>query len=53
MDGDRWSSTEAVLVAVESIVRDRPEILKDVTIYVIPRGNPDAAERFAVGPLRS
>lgn len=53
MDGDRWSSTEAVLVAVESIVRDRPEILKDVTVYVIPRGNPDAAERFAVGPLRS
>lgn len=53
MDGPRWSGTEAVLVAAESILRDRPELLKDVTVYVIPRGNPDAAEGFARGPRRN
>ena len=53
MDGPRWSGTEAVLVAAESILRDRPELLKEITVYVIARGNPDAAEGFARGPRRN
>jgi hypothetical protein len=53
MDGPRWSGTEAVLVAAESILRDRPELLAGVTFYIVPRGNPDAAEAFARGPLRN
>ena len=53
MDGPRWSGTEAVLVAAESILRDRPELLKEITVYVIARGNPDAAEAFARGPRRN
>lgn len=53
MDGPRWAGTEAVLIAAESILRDRPELLKEITVYVIARGNPDAAEAFARGPRRN
>ena len=52
MDGPRWSGTEAALVAIDAIATDHADALKDVTVYVVPRGNPDAAEAFAVGPRR-
>jgi hypothetical protein len=52
MDGPRWSGTEAALVAAEAIAAEHPELLKEITLYVVPRGNPDAAEAFAVGPRR-
>jgi hypothetical protein len=53
MDGERWSSTEAALVAAESLAAAEPGILGDVTVYVVPRGNPDAAEAFSRTPRRA
>lgn len=47
MDGPRWSGTEAALIAAESIARSHADMLRTVTVYVIPRGNPDAADAFA------
>ncbi|MFM1935192.1 MAG: hypothetical protein RI990_151 [Planctomycetota bacterium] len=47
MDGHRWSSTEAALGIVETLLRDRPEGLNDVLVHVVPRANPDPAEAFA------
>lgn len=52
MDGPRWSGTEAALVAAESLARDHAELLRDVTVFVVPRANPDAAERFSGTPRR-
>lgn len=52
MDGPRWSGTEAALVAAEAIATDHADLLQEVTVYLVPRGNPDAAEAFAVGPRR-
>ena len=52
MDGPRWSGTEAVLIAAEAIARDHADMLRAVTVYVIPRGNPDAAEGFSTDPRR-
>lgn len=52
MDGPRWSGTEAALIAAESIVRDHADMLQAVTVYVIPRGNPDAADAFSTDPRR-
>ena len=50
MDGHRWAGTETALAAVESLAAEGPPWLGSVTVYVIPRANPDAAERFAGGP---
>lgn len=52
MDGPRWSGTEAALIAAEAIARDHADMLRSVTVYVIPRGNPDAAEGFSTDPRR-
>jgi hypothetical protein len=52
MDGPRWSGTEAALIAAEAIARDHADMLRAVTVYVIPRGNPDAAEGFSTDPRR-
>ncbi len=52
MDGPRWSGTEAALIAAEAIARDHADMLRTVTVYVIPRGNPDAAEGFSTDPRR-
>ncbi|MFM7797682.1 MAG: M14 family zinc carboxypeptidase [Planctomycetota bacterium] len=53
MDGTRWSGTEAALVAAESLLGTAHEaLLGDVTFYVLPRGNPDAADAFLRGPRR-
>ncbi len=52
MDGPRWSGTETALIAAEAIARDHADMLRAVTVYVIPRGNPDAAEGFSTDPRR-
>ena len=46
-DGPRWSAGEEALVAAEKLLRDHAALLSDVTVIVVPRANPDAAERFA------
>ena len=52
MDGTRWSGTEAALAAAEVLARDHEALLDEVTVFMVPRANPDAAERFAAGPRR-
>lgn len=46
-DGPRWSAGEEALVAAEKLLRDHAALLSEVTVIVVPRANPDAAERFA------
>jgi Zinc carboxypeptidase len=52
MDGTRWSTTEAALATAEDLVKNHVDLLGAVTVYVLPRGNPDPAEAFAKGPRR-
>ncbi|MFO0963298.1 MAG: M14 family zinc carboxypeptidase [Phycisphaerales bacterium] len=52
MDGVRWSSTEAALVMAEVLARDHADLLREVTYYILPCANPDAAERIATGLRR-
>lgn len=53
MDGVRWSCTEAAMVAAEALLGPEHEaLLREVTFYVVPRGNPDAAQAFATGLRR-
>ncbi len=52
MEGPRWSAGEAALVAAEVLARDHADLLKQVTIYVVPRANPDAGEAFSATLLR-
>ena len=42
MDGVNLASTEQVLAALESIVRDHPALLDSMRFYAIPEANPDA-----------
>ena len=42
MDGVNLGSTEQVLAALESIVRDQPALLDSMRVYAIPEANPDA-----------
>lgn len=53
MDGHRWSGTETVLAMAELLATSPPAWLSDVTLYLVPRANPDAAERFMTGPRRT
>jgi hypothetical protein len=46
-EGPRWSAGEEALVAAEKLLRDHAALLSEVTVLVVPRANPDAAERFA------
>lgn len=50
LDGARWASTESALMMAEQILTKHPQLLDTVTVYVMPRANPDAAEAFAKGP---
>ena len=42
MDGIHLGSTEQLLTALESTLRDHPELLDSVRLYAIPQANPDA-----------
>jgi hypothetical protein len=53
MDGHRWATTEVALAMVHSMAREWPDGLRGVTVHVVPRGNPDAAEQFMSGPRRA
>lgn len=53
MEGDQPAGTEASLAFLETIcdtTEDPQALVNRVTIYVIPRLNPDAAERFFLSP---
>ncbi len=45
--GDEPAGGEAVLVIAQSLVTERRALLDRVNIVIVPRANPDAAERFA------
>ena len=53
MDGHRWSGTEAVLLALEQLAAGDAPWLAEVTVYAVPRGNPDASAAFVRGPRRA
>jgi hypothetical protein len=53
MAGERWSTTEAALLAADALLAGHADLLRDVTFYVVPRANPDSAERFLAGPRQS
>ena len=50
LEGIRWSSTEAAMAAAAAILKDHAPLLREVTLYVVPRANPDSFERLAAGP---
>lgn len=50
LDGARWASTETALAMAEQLLTKHPQLLDTVTVYVMPRANPDPAEAFAKGP---
>lgn len=50
LDGRHFVGTETAVRVAERLARDHAELLEAVTIYIIPRVNPDAAERN-LGPL--
>jgi hypothetical protein len=51
LEGARWSTTEAALVLAETLAKGQAELLDTVTVYVVPRANPDAAA-FSLGVPR-
>lgn len=52
IEGDRLAGSEAALAFAESLLADENKSrLDDVVIYIIPRLNPDASERFFYKPL--
>lgn len=46
MDGTRGTTTEVALRMARALLADHAAQLDEVTIYIVPRANPDAAERF-------
>ncbi len=50
--GDYPLATEAALHLVEKLVKEKPEVLKKVTFYILPLGNPQAYGKFFQKPLR-
>ncbi len=52
LDGPRWAGTEAALIMAEQLAKEHAELLKQITVYVVPRANPDAAAAFVSGPKR-
>ena len=51
-DGTLPVATEAALRLV-ALLRARPEATRELTWFVVPNGNPDAAARFFARPLRA
>ena len=45
--GNEPASGEAALAIAHTLVHARAELLKNVTVLIIPRANPDGAEKFA------
>lgn len=45
LDGTHLVGSEIAVRLAERLVREHPELLEAVTIHLIPRANPDAAER--------
>jgi hypothetical protein len=45
--GNEPAGGEAALVLAQSLATDRSELLERVNVLIMPRANPDAAERFA------
>jgi len=50
LDGAELASTEVAMALAEDLLRDRPVLLDEVTVHVVPRGNPDAASAFLSQP---
>lgn len=50
MDGTRGATTEVALRMARTLLTSHAEVLDGVTVYIIPRANPDAAETFRVLP---
>ncbi|MDP8243651.1 MAG: M14 family metallopeptidase [Candidatus Hinthialibacter antarcticus] len=52
VEGDRLAGGEAALAFAESLVADENQSrLGEVVVYIIPRLNPDASERYFAKPL--
>ena len=52
INGDYPLATEAAVRFAEELLKARPEILKKVTFYILPLGNPDAYNCYFKKPLR-
>jgi len=50
LDGAELASTEVAMALAEDLLRDRPTLLDEVTVHLVPRGNPDAASAFLSQP---
>ena len=44
LDGRHWVGTETAVRVAERILADHADLLDEMTIYVIPRANPDGAQ---------
>jgi hypothetical protein len=49
-DGVRWAGTEAALMLAEKLLASHAELLGQVTVFVVPRANPDAAAAYFSTP---
>lgn len=52
INGDYPLATEAAVRFAERLLKLRPEVLKSVTFYILPLGNPDAYSCYFKKPLR-
>ncbi len=52
LDGARWSTTETSLALAEDLLASNTSLLDAVTVFVVPRANPDAANAFFSVPCR-
>jgi len=52
LDGRHWVGTETAVRVAERILADHADLLDEMTIYVIPRVNPDGAQ-LNFGPLNA
>ncbi len=43
LNGDHWIGTDVALGVAEAFAADHADTLKNTTVYIVPRGNPDAA----------
>ena len=49
LDGTHLVGTEAAIRVAQHLLDEQPELLKAATVYVVPRGNPDAAAKTLGG----
>ncbi|MCA9286001.1 MAG: hypothetical protein KDA22_12330, partial [Phycisphaerales bacterium] len=49
LDGTHLVGTEAAVRVVQHLLDEQPDLLKAATVYVVPRGNPDATAKTLGG----